>query len=39
VSWGSPHGLTRINQAIADNLVRYVAGAPLVGVVDPTEGY
>jgi phosphoglycerate dehydrogenase-like enzyme len=39
VSWGSPHGLARINQAIADNLVRYVAGEPLVGVVDPTEGY
>lgn len=39
VSWGSPHAFPRMMQAFADNLARYVAGEPLVGVVDPDEGY
>jgi phosphoglycerate dehydrogenase-like enzyme len=39
VSWGSPHAFARIMQAFADNLARYVAGEPLVGVVDLDEGY
>jgi phosphoglycerate dehydrogenase-like enzyme len=39
VSWGSPNTFTRMMQAFADNLARYVAGEPLVGVVDPDEGY
>ena len=39
ISWGSPHGFGRIMQAFADNLVRYAAGEPLVGVIDPAEGY
>lgn len=39
ISWGSPHAFARIMQAFADNLARYVAGDPLVGVVDPDEGY
>lgn len=39
VSWSSPHAWARIVQAFADNLARYVAGEPLVGVVDPDEGY
>lgn len=39
ISWGSPHGFARIMQAFAENLTRYVAGEPLVGVVDPHEGY
>ena len=39
VSWGSPHAFERIMQAFADNLARYAAGEPLVGVVDPDDGY
>ncbi|MFM8304573.1 MAG: NAD(P)-dependent oxidoreductase [Actinomycetota bacterium] len=39
VSWGSPNAFPRMMQAFADNLARYVAGEPLVGVVDPDEGY
>jgi phosphoglycerate dehydrogenase-like enzyme len=39
VSWGSPNAFGRMMQAFADNLARYVAGEPLVGVVDPDEGY
>lgn len=39
VSWGSPHTFRRMMQLFADNLARYVAGEPLVGVVDPDEGY
>jgi phosphoglycerate dehydrogenase-like enzyme len=39
VSWGSPHMFDRMMQAFADNLVRYLAGEPLYGVVDPDEGY
>ena len=39
VSWGSPNAFPRMMEAFADNLVRYVAGEPLVGVVDPEEGY
>lgn len=39
VSWSSPHAWARIVQAFADNLARYVAAEPLVGVVDPDEGY
>ena len=39
VSWGSPNTFTRMMQAFADNLARYVAGEPLYGVVDPDEGY
>lgn len=39
VSWGSPNTFTRMMQAFADNLVRYAAGEPLHGVVDPDEGY
>jgi len=39
VSWGSPNAFPRMMQAFADNLARYVAGEPLVGVVNPDEGY
>ena len=39
VSWGSPHGLARIQASFVDNLVRYVSGEPLLGVVDPDEAY
>ena len=39
ISWGSPQAFPRMMQAFADNLARYVAGEPLVGVVDPAEGY
>jgi len=39
VSWGSPNTFTRMMQAFADNLARYVADEPLYGVVDPDEGY
>jgi phosphoglycerate dehydrogenase-like enzyme len=39
VSWGSPNTFTRMMEAFADNLVRYVTGEPLYGVVDPDEGY
>jgi len=39
ISWSSPHAWGRIMASFADNLARYVAGEPLVGVVDPDEGY
>ncbi len=39
VSWASPKAWGRIMQSFADNLARYVAGEPLVGLVDPDEGY
>jgi phosphoglycerate dehydrogenase-like enzyme len=39
ISWSSPHGWNRIMESFADNLARYVAGEPLVGVVDADEGY
>jgi phosphoglycerate dehydrogenase-like enzyme len=39
VSWSSPHGWDRMLHCFADNLARFAAGQPLVGVVDPDEGY
>jgi phosphoglycerate dehydrogenase-like enzyme len=39
ISWSSPKAWDRIMRSFADNLARYVAGEPLVGVVDPDEGY
>jgi phosphoglycerate dehydrogenase-like enzyme len=39
VSWASPHAFRRIVASFTDNLRRYVAGAPLEGIVDPAEGY
>jgi phosphoglycerate dehydrogenase-like enzyme len=39
VSWASPHAWDRMLQCFADNLARFAAGEPLVGVVDASEGY
>lgn len=39
VSWSSPDGYERILEMFMDNLGRYLAGQPLEGVVDPSEGY
>jgi phosphoglycerate dehydrogenase-like enzyme len=39
VSWGSERNTERIVDLFLDNLRRWVAGEPLVGVVDPVEGY
>ena len=39
VSWASPHAWDRMLQSFADNLARFAADEPLVGVVDPDEGY
>ena len=39
VSWASPNAFDRIIAAFADNLVRFAAGEPLVGVIDLDAGY
>lgn len=39
VSWVSPRAFDRMLESFAENLRRYVAGEPLVGVVDAEEGY
>lgn len=39
ISWSSPRAWDRIMGSFAENLARYVAGQPLVGVVDADEGY
>ena len=39
VSWSSPHAWDRMLQCFAENLARFAAGEPLVGVVDAGEGY
>ena len=39
VSWSSPEGTRRIMELFLENLGRYLAGEPLVGVVDPVERY
>jgi phosphoglycerate dehydrogenase-like enzyme len=39
VSWSSPVAWDRMMDSFAENLARYVAGEPLVGIVNPDEGY
>jgi phosphoglycerate dehydrogenase-like enzyme len=39
ISWGSPRALDRIIEQFVDNLRRRLLGEPLVGLVDPDEGY
>ena len=39
VSWSSPEGTRLIMELFLENLGRYLAGEPLVGVVDPVERY
>lgn len=39
VSWNAPDAVARLFETFADNLRRYRAGRPLVGVVDPRLGY
>jgi phosphoglycerate dehydrogenase-like enzyme len=39
ISWSSPVAWDRMMESFADNLARYVAGEPLVGIVNPDEGY
>jgi hypothetical protein len=39
VSWASPAGLARTLEIFVDNLTRYVAGEPVLHVVDVDEGY
>ncbi|MCX6504412.1 MAG: hypothetical protein NTU68_04365 [Actinobacteria bacterium] len=39
VSWSSPRAFERIRQAFAVNLVHFMAGEPLEGVVEVDEGY
>jgi phosphoglycerate dehydrogenase-like enzyme len=39
VSWSSPHTIRRTFELFVDNLVRYRAGEPLLGRVDPATGY
>lgn len=39
VSWSSPRAFDRIVDSFVANLRRYLAGEPLVGVVDVDEGY
>jgi phosphoglycerate dehydrogenase-like enzyme len=39
VSWGTEMMTERILDGFIDNLQRYLAGEPLVDVVDPEEGY
>jgi phosphoglycerate dehydrogenase-like enzyme len=39
VSWASPRAFDRITESFVANLRRYLAGEPLHGVVDATEGY
>jgi phosphoglycerate dehydrogenase-like enzyme len=39
VSWSSPQTIARTFDLFSENLVRYRAGAPLAGQVDPEAGY
>jgi phosphoglycerate dehydrogenase-like enzyme len=39
ISWSSPGALDRLVDEFVENLRRHLAGEPLVGVVDPEEGY
>jgi len=39
VSWSSPRAFERIVASFVDNLRRFVAGEPLVGIIDVDEGY
>jgi phosphoglycerate dehydrogenase-like enzyme len=39
VSWASPRAFDRITESFVANLRRYLAGEPLHGVVDASEGY
>ncbi len=39
VSWSSPKAFLRIIESFVANLLRYRAGRPLEGLVDPDEGY
>lgn len=39
ISWCSPAGTARVAELFVENLVRYVSGEPLAGVIDPCEGY
>ncbi len=39
VSWSSPRAFERIIESFVANLRRYLAGEPLVGIVDLDEGY
>lgn len=39
VSWASPAGMDRTLEIFLDNLRRYVAGEPVLHVVDADEGY
>jgi phosphoglycerate dehydrogenase-like enzyme len=39
ISWSSPKTVSRTFQLFADNLARYRAGQPLLGVVDVAAGY
>jgi phosphoglycerate dehydrogenase-like enzyme len=39
VSWADPGAIERLHAAFADNLERWLAGQPLVDVVDVEAGY
>jgi phosphoglycerate dehydrogenase-like enzyme len=39
ISWSSPLAFERMTDQFIDNLGRYLRGEPLLGVVDPVEGY
>jgi phosphoglycerate dehydrogenase-like enzyme len=38
-TWSSPRAVDRIDELFADQLGRWLAGAPLANVVDATAGY
>ena len=39
ISWNSPDAIANMESTFVDNVARFVAGRPLIGVVDPDEGY
>jgi hypothetical protein len=39
VSWSDPGAIDRLHAAFADNLERWLAGDPLIDVVDADAGY
>jgi phosphoglycerate dehydrogenase-like enzyme len=39
ISWSSPRAFERMTDQFIDNLGRFLRDEPLVGVVDPVEGY
>jgi phosphoglycerate dehydrogenase-like enzyme len=39
ISWSSPSGLRNNVQGFTENLARYLRQEPLLGVIDPAEGY